>query len=88
MSSATGGGLISRLPIGSALEKLYRALGKPAAFKAGVLNDRYILFDALTGTTKTVGKGDLTTDGHCSFSPDGACSSPTLTPIGTAKLIC
>lgn len=72
MSTATSGGLISRLPIGPALKKLYRALGKPAAFKAGVLNDRYVLFDARAGTTRTIGKGDLTTDGHCSFSPDGA----------------
>ncbi|MCK1546325.1 hypothetical protein IVB12_31400 [Bradyrhizobium sp. 179] len=72
MSSATRGGFISRLPIGPALKKLYRALGKPAALKAGVLNDRYILFDVLAGTADTVCKGDLTTDGHCSFSPDGA----------------
>jgi hypothetical protein len=72
ISSATGGGLISRLPIGPMLKKLYRALGKPAAFKAGMLNDRYILFETGTGGMETIGKGDLTTDGHCSFSPDGA----------------
>lgn len=72
MSSATSGGFISRLPIGQALKNLYRVLGKPAAFKAGMLNDRYILFDTLAGTANTIGKGVLTTDGHCSFSPDGA----------------
>ena len=71
MNSATGGGLIARLPIGRVLRRLYRALGKPAALKAGILNDRYILFDVETGSSTTVGKGVLVTDGHCSFSPDG-----------------
>jgi hypothetical protein len=71
MNSATSGGLISRLPVGKALRSLYRFLGKPAAFKANMLNDRYILFDTPAGTTTTIGKGVLATDGHCSFFPDG-----------------
>ena len=71
MKSATGRGWIARLPVGGILKKLYRALGKPAALKAGILNDRYILFDVETGSGTTVGKGVLVTDGHCSFSPDG-----------------
>lgn len=71
MNSATSGGLVSHLPIGRFLKWLYRALGKPARFKASVLNDRYILFDVMSGSSRTICKGLLTTDGHCSFSPDG-----------------
>ena len=32
--------------------------------------DYYYLFDGLTGDHETVGAGILTTDGHCSYSPD------------------
>jgi len=71
IGSATGKSAISRLPIGKWLKKLYRMLGKPALLKARLLNDRYILFDVTTGAMTTVGSGLLTTDGHCSFSPDG-----------------
>lgn len=71
ISSATGSGAVSRLPIGKILKKLYRMLGKPAFIKANLLNDRYILFNVMSGERTTIGKGLLTTDGHCSFSPDG-----------------
>ncbi|MEW6389616.1 MAG: hypothetical protein AB1542_04170 [Pseudomonadota bacterium] len=60
-----------KLPIGSMLKKVYRLLGKPAIFKTAVMNDRYIVFDLESGEQRTVVKGVLRTDGHCSFSSDG-----------------
>lgn len=64
-------GFLARLPLGRAMKQIYRALGKPATIKAGLLNDRYILFDVKNETKTTIGKGSLTTDGHCSFRRDG-----------------
>ena len=38
--------------------------------RAGI-GDRYFLFPDDGGPVQTIGEGVLTTDGHCSFSPDG-----------------
>lgn len=70
MRSATSS-IGKRLPVGKVLKKLYRMLGKPAAFKSAVMKDRYILFNHADNSMRTIAKGMLATDGHCSFSPDG-----------------
>ena len=71
LQSATDGWM-RHLPVGPTLKFLYRTLGKPRMLKRNILNDRYLLFDEVTGNKETVGKDQLTCDGHCSFSPDGA----------------
>lgn len=64
-------GAARSLPIGKILKFTYRALGKPRFLKRRVLGDRYILFNDPDGTRQDVGRGVLTCDGHCRFSPDG-----------------
>lgn len=85
LQQATGRGLISRLPVGAVLRRAYRLFGKPAAFKSAVMKDRYLIFDVEDGTMRTVGKGALNSDGHCSFSPDGEWFVTDTYPDKTGK---
>jgi hypothetical protein len=58
------------LPIGKWLGRAYRALGKPRFLKRHLLNDRYMVIDDENGIRRTLEHPRLSSDGHCSFSPN------------------
>ncbi|MHC4479668.1 MAG: hypothetical protein ACYS1C_01665 [Planctomycetota bacterium] len=49
------------------------------------LGDRYFLFEDGTGTPEVVGEGLLTSDGHCSYSPDRRWILTDTYPDGTGE---
>lgn len=53
------------------LKPVYYALGKPRFLMSRILGDSYLLItDAEDPTTEPFAKGELTTDGHCTYSAD------------------
>ncbi len=63
-------GSASFFPLGQILRRLYRKLGKPRFLKRKLLNDRYLLINDGSGSKITLINPALSSDGHCSFSPD------------------
>jgi hypothetical protein len=54
------------------LRPIYRALGRPRWLMNRVMKDSYMLFRDAEGAQPDVfAKGELTTDGHCTWSRDG-----------------
>ncbi|MBM4109621.1 MAG: hypothetical protein FJ255_12580 [Phycisphaerae bacterium] len=54
------------------LKAAYHALGKPRFLMSRVMKDSYLLFPDREGAEPAaLARGDLTTDGHCTRSPDG-----------------
>jgi len=54
------------------LKPIYYAMGKPRILMQKVVGDSYYLIqDAPNGTVKRFAYGRLSTDGHCTLSPDG-----------------
>lgn len=66
-----GGGSIKGL-VRRTLKPVYYALGKPRFLMSRVMKDSYMLIPDREGAEPAaLAKGDLTTDGHCTRSPDG-----------------
>lgn len=54
------------------LKPIYYAMGKPRILMQKLVGDSYYLIeDAPAGTAERLAYGHLTTDGHCTISPDG-----------------
>jgi hypothetical protein len=63
-------GAARKLPVGQMLRFVYRALGKPRFLKQRLLKDHYLVLNDRLGTKQVLSHPLLSSDGHCSFSPD------------------
>ncbi len=82
--SLLGGATSTRSPAQSAmslarrtLKPVYYALGKPRILMNKILKDSYLLIGDTEGApVEAFARGELMTDGHCTFSPGGGGGDP------------
>jgi hypothetical protein len=73
-----GGGPARRLATAArrSLKPIYYALGKPRFLMNRIMRDSYLLIpDAEDASTEVFAAGQLTTDGHCTWSPQGSSAA-------------
>jgi hypothetical protein len=78
-------GAARKLPVGLILRRLYRALGKPRLLKQRVLRDHYLVLNDRRGTKRVLSHPLLSSDGHCSFSPDRKWMVTDTYPDGSRR---